>query len=29
MKFSDKLQKIRKENNITQEGFADKFNVSR
>lgn len=29
MKFSDKLQKIRKENNITQEGLADKLNVSR
>lgn len=29
MKFSDKLQKIRKDNNITQEGLADKLNVSR
>ena len=29
MKFSDKLQKIRKENNITQEGLADRLNVSR
>lgn len=29
MKFCDKLQKIRKENNITQEGLADKLNVSR
>lgn len=29
MKFSDKLQKIRKENNITQEVLADKLNVSR
>ena len=29
MKFSDKLQKIRKENNITQEALADKLNVSR
>lgn len=29
MKFSDKLQKLRKENNITQEGLADKLNVSR
>lgn len=29
MKFSDKLQKIRKENNITQEMLADKLNVSR
>ena len=29
MNFSDKLQKIRKENNITQEGLADKLNVSR
>jgi len=29
VKFSDKLQKIRKENNITQEGLADKLNVSR
>jgi len=29
MKFNDKLQKIRKENNITQEGLADKLNVSR
>lgn len=29
MKFSDKLQKIRKENNITQEQLADKLNVSR
>ena len=27
--FCDKLQKIRKENNITQEGLADKLNVSR
>ena len=29
MNFCDKLQKIRKENNITQEGLADKLNVSR
>lgn len=29
MKFSEKLQKIRKENNITQEGLADRLNVSR
>ena len=29
MNFSDKLQKIRKENNITQEQLADKLNVSR
>lgn len=29
MKFCDKLQKIRKDNNITQEGLADKLNVSR
>ena len=29
MKFCDKLQKIRKEHNITQEGLADKLNVSR
>lgn len=29
MKLSEKLQKIRKENNITQEGLADKLNVSR
>lgn len=29
MKFCDKLQKLRKENNITQEGLADKLNVSR
>lgn len=29
MKFCDKLQKIRKENNITQEGLADKLGVSR
>ena len=29
MKFCDKLQKIRKENNITQEGLADRLNVSR
>ena len=29
MNFSDKLQKIRKENNITQEGLADRLNVSR
>ena len=29
MKFCDKLQKIRKENNITQEQLADKLNVSR
>ena len=29
MKFCDKLQKIRKENNITQEQLADRLNVSR
>lgn len=29
MKFCDKLQKIRKENNITQEQLADKLGVSR
>ena len=29
MKLSEKLQKIRKENNITQEGLADRLNVSR
>ena len=29
MKFCDKLQKIRKENNVTQEQLADKLNVSR
>ena len=29
MGFSEKLQKIRKDNNITQEGLADKLNVSR
>ncbi len=29
MKFCDKLQKIRKEHNITQEGLADRLNVSR
>ena len=29
MKFCDKLQKIRKEHNITQEGLADKLDVSR
>ena len=29
MQFGDKLQKIRKENNITQEGLADKLDVSR
>lgn len=29
MKFCDKLQKIRKENNITQEMLADKLGVSR
>lgn len=29
MNFCDKLQKIRKEHNITQEGLADKLNVSR
>ena len=29
MKFCDKLQKLRKENNITQELLADKLNVSR
>ena len=29
MDFSEKLQKIRKENNITQEQLADKLNVSR
>ena len=27
--LSEKLQKLRKENNITQEGLADKLNVSR
>lgn len=29
MKFNEKLQKIRKEHNITQEGLADRLNVSR
>ena len=29
MKFCDKLQKIRRENNVTQEQLADKLNVSR
>ena len=29
MEFSEKLQKIRKEHNITQELLADKLNVSR
>lgn len=29
MKLSEKLQKIRKEHNITQEGLADRLNVSR
>ena len=29
MKFCDKLQKIRKENNLTQEALADKLDVSR
>ena len=29
MRLSEKLQKIRKDNNITQEGLADKLNVSR
>ena len=29
MKFCDKLQKLRKENNITQETLADKLNVSK
>lgn len=29
MKFSEKLQKLRKEHNITQEGLADKLNVTR
>ncbi len=29
MKFCDKLQKIRKENNVTQEQLADKLGVSR
>ena len=29
MKLSEKLQKIRKDNNITQEGLADRLNVSR
>ena len=29
MKLCEKLQKIRKENNITQEGLADRLNVSR
>ena len=29
MKFGDKLQKVRRENNITQEQLADKLNVTR
>lgn len=29
MKLNEKLQKLRKENNITQEGLADKLKVSR
>ena len=29
MKFCDKLQKIRKENNLTQEALADRLDVSR
>lgn len=29
MKFCDKLAKLRKENNLSQEQFADKMNVSR
>ncbi len=29
MKFSEKLQKLRKENNLSQEGLADKLDVSR
>ena len=29
MKFCDRLQKVRRENNVTQEQLADKLNVSR
>ena len=29
MKLSEKLQKMRKENNITQEGLTDRLNVTR
>lgn len=29
MKFSEKLQKLRKDNNLSQEGLADKLDVSR
>ena len=29
MKFCDKLSKIRKDNNLSQEQLADKMNVSR